>query len=40
MMLEQKCVLKFESISQEATGSRKKKAKLIAKFNEECFVED
>ena len=40
MMLEQQCVLKLEMIAKEATGSRKKKAKLIAKFNEECFVEE
>ena len=33
-------MLKLEKIAKEATGSRKKKAKLIAKFNEECFVED
>jgi len=33
-------MLKLETLAKEATGSRKKKAKLIAKFNEECFVED
>ena len=33
-------MLKLESIAKEGAGSRKKKAKLIAKFNEECFVED